>query len=405
VKKYAVVFALFILSMITYIDRVCISAAKTPIAAELQLSDTAIGLVFSVFALGYALAQIPAGWFADKFGPRNALVGVVGAWSVFTALTGASWSLTSLVAIRFLFGVAEAGAFPGSARAIRNWLPAGERGLANGILFSGSRLGAAVSFPLLAWMLSRWSWRASFLILGIAGLSWAAFWLLWFRNRPTTPLPEDHSVTVEPSLGVIFRSKAMLLAMTQYFASNFTFFLCLSWMLPYLKKQYLLSDSTAAAYAMTPLLFGATSQWLAGWLVDRIYHSPLHAWSRRLPGMLGFGLGVIGLLAVTRATTPDMAVLYFALAVFGTDMTISPSWVFCSDVAGKNTGAVSGAMNMLGNIGSFASANAFPYLERMTGSASAYFAVAATLNLIGAVCWFHMRSTEHIPTTEAEAHP
>ena len=60
---------------------------------------------------------------------------------------------------------------------------------------------------------------------------------------------------------------------------------------------------------------------------------------------------------------------------------------------------------MLGNIGSFASANAFPYLERMTGSASAYFAVAATLNLIGAVCWFHMRSTEHIPTTEAEAHP
>src|SRR5262249_33290931 len=143
-----------------------------------------------------------------------------------------------------------------------------------------------------------------------------------------------------------------------------------------------------------PLLFGATSQWIAGWLVDRIYQSPLRAWSRRLPGIIGFGLAVAGLLAVTRAGTPDTAVLCFTLAVFGADMTISPSWVFCADVAGPNAGSVSGAMNMLGNIGSFVSANAFPYLERVTGSASAYFAVAALLNLFGAYCWFHMRSIE-----------
>jgi len=238
-KKYAVVFALFILSMITYIDRVCISAAKTPIASEMQLSDSAIGLVFSAFAPGYALAQIPSGWFADKVGARGALAAVVGSWSVLTALTGASWNLTSLVAIRFMFGVGEAGAFPGSARAICNWLPDGERGRANGILFSGSRLGAALSFPLLAWILGRWPWRTSFFILGIAGISWAAFWLLWFRNHPETPLPvEERSFKTDLKLGQIFRSKAMLLAMTQYFASNFTFFLCLSWMLPYLKKEY-----------------------------------------------------------------------------------------------------------------------------------------------------------------------
>jgi MFS transporter, ACS family, glucarate transporter len=133
--RYVVVFALFVLSMITYIDRACIATAKDPISLELALADRAMGMVFGAFALGYALAQIPSGWFADKAGPRIALAVVAMAWSALTALTGAAWNLTSLVAIRFLFGVAEAGAFPGSARAICNWLPAGERGRANGVLF------------------------------------------------------------------------------------------------------------------------------------------------------------------------------------------------------------------------------------------------------------------------------
>jgi len=168
-KKYTVVLALFALSMITYVDRVCISAAKDPISAEMHLSDTAMGLIFSAFALGYALAQIPCGWLADRLGPRFMLTFVVTLWSVMTALTGAAWNLASLATIRFLFGISEAGAYPGSARAICNWLASGERGRANGILFSGSRLGGAVSFPLLAWMLTRWRWRTSFWILGGLG--------------------------------------------------------------------------------------------------------------------------------------------------------------------------------------------------------------------------------------------
>ena len=139
-KRYLVLLALFVLSLITYIDRVAISSAKAPLAADLSLSDQAMGWVFSAFALGYAMAQIPAGWFADKFGPRRALTAVVLAWSLFTALTGGAQGLTVLVIIRFLFGVGEAGAFPGSARAIFNWLSPSERGRANGILFSGSRL-------------------------------------------------------------------------------------------------------------------------------------------------------------------------------------------------------------------------------------------------------------------------
>jgi ACS family glucarate transporter-like MFS transporter len=354
-----------------------------------------MGLVFSAFALGYALAQIPSGWYADKVGPRIALTVVVGAWSALTALTGLAWSLASLVAIRFLFGVGEAGAFPGSARAICNWLPAGERGRANGGLFSGSRLGAAFAFPLLAWMLAQWHWRTAFFILGLLGAVWAAVWLLWFRDHPAKPLPVLEISGARPiAMGDLFRSRPMALAMAQYFASNFTFFICLSWMLPYLKKQYRLGDAEAATYAMAPLLLGATSQWVTGWMVDRLYRSPWRAWSRRFPAILGFALAALGVLAVTRAATPGVAVLCFTLAAFGADMTISPSWVFCADIAGRNAGSVSGAMNMLGNFGSFVSANAFPYLQGLTGSASTYFLAAAALNLTGIWCWFRMQSVD-----------
>ena len=394
-RRYAVVFALFLLSMITYIDRVCISSAKDAIATGLSLSDSAMGLVFSAFALGYALAQIPSGWFADKAGPRIALSAVVGAWSVLTALTGAAWNLLSLVAIRFLFGIGEAGAFPGSARAIVNWLPPGERGRANGVLFSGSRLGAALAFPLLAWMLARWSWRPSFFLLGGVGVVWAIVWLFWFRDRPSGSASLNPTgISPAAPLRSLLGQPGMALAMAQYFASNFTFFLCLSWMLPYLKKQYHLSDARAAVYAMAPLLLGAGAQWLSGWMVDALYRSRWRAWSRRFPAVLGFASSAVALLALTRVDTAGAAIVCFSLAAFGADMTISPSWVFCTDIAGARAGSMSGAMNMLGNFGSFVSANAFPFLHGLTGSASAYFLAAALMNAGAIACWFRMKSPE-----------
>ncbi len=189
--------------------------------------------------------------------------------------------------------------------------------------------------------------------------------------------------------------------MMQYFASNFTFFIGLSWMLPYLKRQFHLADTDAVPFAMAPLLAGTLSQWIAGWLVDVLYRSRYRAWSRRIPAILGFGISTAGLLALTQAATPMAAAVCFTLAVFGSDMTVSPSWVFCADIAGKNAGSVSGAMNMVGNLGSFVSANAFPILAAATGSASAYFFCAAAFNVLGILCWFAMRSLGRIEPAAA----
>jgi ACS family glucarate transporter-like MFS transporter len=376
---------LFLLSWILYLDRAAISTAADLVSADLLLSNDAMGLVFGSFALAYALGQIPAGWFADRFGPRLSLTLIVSIWSLFTALTGLAPGFLSLLAIRFLFGLAEAGAFPASARAFYTWLPPGLHGRANGIIFSGSRLGAALSFPILAGLLDGFGWRAAFYILGLPGLLWAAVWFAWFRDRPAPP------ATAPPQpLSTLFRSRPMLHLMAQYFSSNFTFFLCLTWMLPYLMERYGLPRERASWYAMSILLVGASAQWVSGFLTDWLFRRH-PAWSRRGPALGGFLLASLALAALTRATTPEAAVALFTLATFGTEMTISPSWAACIDLGGGRSGSVSGAMNMVGNLGAFVSSSAFPALARWNGGdASLYFLLAASLNLSAAYLWFRL---------------
>jgi MFS transporter, ACS family, glucarate transporter len=398
-KRSVVLAALFVLSLILYIDRAAISTAKGPIAAELALSDAQMGAVFSAFALGYAAAQIPSGWLADRIGPRRALAIVVVLWSLFTSLTGAMRGLTPLLAVRFLFGVAEAGAFPGSARVFYNWLPAAERGIANGILFSGALLGGAVAFPIGAWLLEHHSWRGTFYMLGLPGMVWAVCWMIWFRDYPGERMAHEAAGAAEERpVGSVLRSRGMLLAMFQYFAGNFTFYICISWMHPYLIEQYALTPSQAARYSMIPLLCGASSNWVAGFVVDSLYKSSWHAWSRRLPGVAGFALATAGVLWVAFADSPTSAIIGFAMATFGVEMTISPSWAFCLDIGGKRSGTVSATMNTAGNLGGFVSTNAFPLLRGLTGSAATYFYAAAFLNVVSMLCWLAMKPPERRET-------
>ncbi len=396
------VLSTFLLSVLLYIDRVCISVAKDPIAGALDLTDTQIGWVLSIFALGYALAQTPGGILNDRFGPRVILTTVVSFWSLFTALTGAAWNYISLLVVRFVFGVGEAGAFPGIARATFSWIPLKERGIVTGINFSGSRLGAAFALPAVAGLIDSLGWRMSFFVLGVIGFAWALIWYFWFRNDPEhhkgisdeereyilstrqQVLPEQ----VEKLSGrLLLRSKNMWLAMGQYFASNFTFFFSLTWLFPHIKSEYGLDAVEAGFYASAPLVFGALGNYFSGFLVDRIYSSGKWRLSRRLPAMIGFALASIGLIASIYMDTAFGAVVFLSIAIFGADMTLSPSWSFCVDIGKKNSGAVSGTMNMAGNIGSFVTALAFPYLLSWFGEVEPFFILAAGLNVIAIYLW------------------
>lgn len=404
-KRFVLVTATFLLSLLLYVDRVCISTAKQPIMDDLGLTDTQFGWILSAFAFGYALMQAPSGAMADKVGPRIVLTVVVGAWSLFTGLTALAWNFVSMLAARFLFGAGEAGAFPAIARAVYSWVPVKERGLTKAVNFSATRIGAAATMPVLPAMIESLGWKASFLTLMVIGFGWAVIWWFWFKDEPEqhpsiskTELdyilanrqqaqPGADSSASSLSSAAIFKSGSMWLMMIQYFASNFTFFFTLSWLFPYIKETYDVAFTEAGFYAMAPLLGGAVGNIFSGWLVDKLYASGMSVWSRRLPAMFGFALSAVGLLMSVGQAEITGAIIWLTIAIFGADMILSPSWSFCIDIGGSNAGVVSGTMNMAGNLGSAIVAIAFPYLLQWTGGPAAFFYIGAALNALAVVLW------------------
>lgn len=410
-KRYFMVAGTFLLALLLYIDRICISVAKEPISSSLDLSDKQMGWVLAAFSLGYAFFQTPSGLMADKFGPRKILATIVTLWSAFTALTGAAWNFVSLLVVRFLFGAGEAGAFPGMSRAIYNWFPLKERGIVTGINFSGSRLGAAFALPFVAWMINDFGWRTTFLVLGGIGVVWALGWYFLFRDKPeehkgisnaekeyilSTRQDKKVSLTTEKiNFGQLSKSKNMWLAMGQYFCSNFTFFFALTWLFPHIKKEYGLETVEAGFYTAIPLVFGALGNWFSGWLIDKIFSKGKWDKSRILPASLGFALAALGLLGSIYMNSAISAIIMLSIAIFGADMTLPPSWAFCVDIGKKHSGAISGTMNMAGNIGAFITALLFPYLLAWTGSTTLFFIVGAILNIIAIGLWFRIKPQLH----------
>ena len=415
--RYRLIGLTFALSMLLYVDRVAISTARGPITSELGLSDTQFGWVLSAFALGYALFQTPGGLLADRYGARLALTSVVGLWSVFTALTGLARGYVPLLLYRFLFGAGEAGAYPTCAKAFYNWLPVEERGLAQGINFSGARLGAAFALPAVAWLVDAAGWRVSFYLLGGIGILYAAAWWWWFRDLPeehTSVSPAERTLIAERRgavsteaaasqlrLPALFGSANVWIAMGQYFASNFTFFFCLTWLFPYLQRTYSLQATQAGLLSSAPLIGGAFGNWIGGFVVDLLYRQGRWRLSRQLPAIVGFALAAAGLLGSLVVDGMYAKVLLLAIAVFGADMTLPPSWAFCIDIGRNHAGVVSGTMNMAGNVGSFVTSLAFPYLLVWTGSPSPFFVVGATLNVGAAILWMRARPDRAVVTARS----
>jgi ACS family glucarate transporter-like MFS transporter len=411
-RRYGFFAGSFLITLLLYVDRVCISSAKDSITQDLNLTDIQMGWVLSAFALGYALFQVPGGSLGDKYGVRKVMTSIMVIWSIFTAITGAAWNYMSMLLARFIFGAGEAGAFPNISRAAYSWVPLKERGIFQGINFSGSRLGAAFALPLVAYLIDAWGWRAIFYFFGALGIICALIFYFLFRNKP-----EDHSGlsdlekqyivenrqqevgkknATELSVFKIISTKNVVLAMIQYIGSNFIFFFMLTWLFPYIKEKYELSLVSTGFYAMLPLIAGAVGNWVSGYTVDAIYKTGKWKLSRQVPAIIGFILVVIGIISSLYMESALGAVLCLSVAIFGADMTLSPSWSFCMDIGKENSGKVSGMMNMAGNLGAFSTALAFPYLLDWTGSSDPFFFVAACLGIVAIIAWLFMDSTKPI---------
>jgi MFS family permease len=154
--RHFVVAAAFLMSVLLYLHRFCISIAQTYIQEDLDLSTDQVGWMLSAFFLTYAFGQVPSGWLTDRFGSRIMLTTYILLWSLFTGLTGAASAFAAVLLLRFGFGFAQAGAYPTAASIVSKWVPFEGRGIASGVISMGGRVGAVfamfVTGYLLVWL-------------------------------------------------------------------------------------------------------------------------------------------------------------------------------------------------------------------------------------------------------------
>jgi sugar phosphate permease len=408
---------LFFLSIITYIDRVCISVAGPRMQSDLSINPEQWGLVTSVFALAYAAFEIPSGAMGDRIGPRKVLTRIVLWWSAFTSLTGAVSNFILLLITRFLFGAGEAGAYPNSSASISRWFPATERGRAHGIVWMASRVGGAIS-PLLVVPIQRaYGWRTSFFVFGVAGVVWAAVWYWWFRDTPlekpgVTKAEADEIGYVKAEghhslpWGQVLGRPNLWWLMLMYHTYCWGSFFYLSWLHTFLVKGRGFSESDILAYSWLPFAFGGTANLLGGFTSDYLVKRMGLIWGRRTVGMVGLGASAIFITATMFTQDKILSVLFLALGYAGSDFMLPVAWAVCLDIGRKYAGAVSGAMNTAGQIGSALTAYAFGKVVTIYGNYDTPLIPMAVMTAVSALLWLKIDPTvQLVPETEQQAPP
>jgi len=399
--------------MITYMDRTIIASAIPAIRTEFGFSLITIGWILASFRWGFTLFQIPGAWFGDKIGPRRALSIIVTWWSVFTSLTTLAWSAASMVVVRFIFGVGESGAFPIATRSLSRWMLPAERGFAQGITHAGSRLGAAVTPPLVVLLIVRYGWRAPFLTFAVLGLVWVALWLFYYRDTPdehrgvnTAERELIHSATGGPRQKAgaavpwrrILSSRTLWQLAAMYFCYQYALAVYLDWFPTYLKESRGFTLAQMGFYASLPLLAGTLGDLLGGWLSDRILRwTGQVTRSRRIVGIAGFLIAALGILPATLTTDPRACVAFSCLAFGGLELTVGVSWAIPLDIGGDFAGSTASVMNMCGNIGGAISPALLAYLVKGY-SWNVPFFVTSALCVIGALIYGKIDASRNIFT-------
>src|SRR4051794_32216318 len=397
--------------MVTYLDRTAIGTLAPGIRRDLGLSAVEMGWVFTVFQLAYGLFEIPTGRWADRVGTRSVLARIVIWWSVMTMATAAAANYVMMLAIRFLFGAGEAGAWPCVARTFSRWIPQPERGRVQGIFFSGAHLvaGLTPAFIVGGGLLGPWpgllsvmSWRGVFVTFGLVGVVWVAMWLYWFRNDPS-----EHPSVSASELALIvanrrpvtehgggwtywrtlIRSRNMIALSIMYIPNCMIFYFCITWLPTYLLERHHFDVSGMALFAGLPLLVSMPGDLLGGWLTDRLcVRYGLRIGRCALGGIAYFIVGIC-LMAAGAASSPVAAAVLIAMATGLTMFTLGAAWGTAIEIGGNHVGVVGGTMNSIGNLVAMLNPLIVAYSVEWYANWDLPLYVMGGLFFIGAACW------------------
>jgi len=417
--RWLLIFWLFVLSGVAFLDRVNLSIAGKFIAAEFHLTDIQLGNVLSAFLLGYAVFQIPGGRLADRIGPRRVLaVGVIW-WGVFTALTAVVSSSTghavlSLVAVRFLLGAGEAIIYPASNRFVALWIPSQERGAANGWIFAGVGVGSGATPLLITYIVTHLGWRWSFWISATIGLGAGLIWFLISRDSPEqhpwvsplelafirnsdaqkSGLADEASAESAPISAMksvvpwssILRSANVWAVTVSYFCFGYIAWIFFGWFYTYMAKVRGLDLKATAAFSALVFLVMAAASPVGGVISDALVKRRGKRFGRASVAIVSMAAASVFLILGSKADSPGLASVVLAGGAGALYLSQSSFWSVSADIAAGSSGSVSGFMNMGAQLGGTVTTTLTPIIASRYGWAASFY-VAAAFAIIGASTW------------------
>jgi MFS family permease len=404
---------LCLMYFLTYLDRVNINTtvASDQFRKEIPLTETQASNVFALFAWPYLFFQISGGWVADKFGPRRALAvcGVI--WACATIMTGLVSGLLMIGISRLILGFGEGATFPTATRAMSQWTPADKRGFAQGITHAFSRLGSAITPPLVAFLIIQFSWRISFIVVGVVSLFWALVWFLYFRDDPAkhnaiTPeeialLPATSSKRREVNVPWKHLAVRMMPVTVVYFCYGWTLWLFQSGIPRFFKNEFHLDLQKSALFASGVFFAGFVGDTLGGIASDHLFRKTknLNIARRNLVAVM---MVLCCATMVPILFTHNLTLVAIALSAgfFCAEFTIGPMWSIPMDIAPKYSGTASGMMNTGSAFAAIISPLAFGYIVDKTGHWTWPFIGSMVLMLFGAALSFAMHPDR--PLSEEE---
>ena len=407
--RHKVLFFLFLLSIITFLDRVCMNVVSKYVKEDLDLDNQSFGYILGAFSLAYALFELPTGILGDRIGPRKVLTRVVLWWSGFTALTGTAFGFVYLLIVRFLFGMGEAGAYPNASIAIARWFPAVEVGRAQSVIWAAGRIGGALTPLLVIPLVHLVGWRMAFFILGIVGSIWAAAWYYWFRDNPSEhkgitqkEIDEIESARKNAPIShkihwkTIIKNPNIWLLMIMCHLFFYASYFFTNWSSTYFQEGRMMTEDQTKNFISLSYFLGAIGCIVGGFASDFLSKKFGLKLGRRIVGVAGLGLSSICFLGAGMTTDNQLAGYLLALCVFLKDLTLPVAFAVCVDIGKRNAGTVTGAMNFAGQMGGFFITIIFGTIVQQTGNFNYPLFLIAGCLIIASTLWFFIDPTKEI---------
>ncbi len=407
------------ITFVMSLDRTAIVVAAPTIRHEYGFSLVQMSLVLTSFSITYAALQVPAGWLAQKFGPRRALAWANLLWSVLTIVTPMGFSLASFVTIRALLGAGQAADWPASVMALKRWFPRRERSTGNSVLLGGLYLGPIAAAPATTAVIAAFGWRWAFYGFGVLGLLLGAAWWLWFRDDPRT-----HPAITAGEAAYIAAGQdedppgsqqgAFLRCLTsvQFWAIGVQYFFLVliqsfysTWLPTYLTEVRHMSLQQMGIDASLPWVALFVMVFVAGAVADAIQRATGSIWKARVPAaMIGFIVSAAALIAASRAPNIVLMMGLLCVSLGAIGLTQVSIWSATQDLGRSMTGVVSGWANCWGNSAGFVGPVLTAFLVRWTGSWSGALLGIALAGAAGAVLWLFVHPQRPL-TALADAAP